>query len=115
MRVLIRKLTENMVLERDAVDRHGRLLIAAGATLTQRNLETLETSKVPVAYVEEKSYEQFRLHQEPDPLTKPEERSIRNRFRHTDLEGEFARALFEECIQRTREAKTPRAQESGTS
>jgi hypothetical protein len=37
-----------MILERDAVDRAGRLLIAAETALSERLLEVRETAQIPV-------------------------------------------------------------------
>lgn len=103
MRVLRTNLTPGMTLERDAMDRTGRLLIGAETELTDRLVEVLKTAQIPVVYVTDKSFEEHDCVPDLPPLSREQQRDIDGRFRHVDLHGDFAREVFGECIIHSRE------------
>ncbi len=103
MRVLRSNVAPGMVLETGAMDRSGRMLIGAKTVLTGRLLDILDTAKIPLVYVTDISYEAHKTSPDLLPLSRKQEREINSRFRHVDLEGSFARALFDECLNHARE------------
>ncbi len=56
MRVLRSKLAAGMVLESNAIDHDGRLLIGPNTELTDRLLGVLENARVPIVYVTDQSF-----------------------------------------------------------
>ncbi len=105
MRVLRSKLSEGMVLDSDAMDRSGRMLMSAGTEITAHLIDVLENARIPIVYVTDPSFEEHSTAKEPEPLSKQEERVIVGRFRHVDCEGTFAKALLEEVVHAARERK----------
>lgn len=98
MRVLRSKLSVGMELESPAVDRDRRMLIGEGAVLTDRLIEVLETAEIPILCVTETPFAAHRTCGDLPTLSKQQEQQIHSRFRHADLEGDFAGAVFGECI-----------------
>lgn len=113
MRVLRTNLSPGMILDSDAMDRQGRMLISANTELTDRLLEVLETTLIPILHVTDDSFEEHNCAPELPPLTREQEREITGRFRHVNLDDDFARAVFEECLNHAREcsATDPKATE----
>ena len=103
MRVLRGKLAPGMILDSGAMDRHGRMLIGANTELTEHLLDVLETTRIPIVYVTDASYEEHKTCPDLSPLSREQERAIDSLFRHVDLEGLFARAVFDECLNHARE------------
>ncbi len=103
MRVLRTNLTPGMILEGGAMDRLGRMLIGADTKLTERLLEVLETARIPIVYVTDASYDQHKSCPDLPPISREQKREITGRFRHVDLEGLFARVVFDECLNHARE------------
>lgn len=104
MRVLRSNLSAGMILEEGAMDRDGRMLVGAETVLTDRMLDVLETARIPIVYVTDASYEECKTCPDLPELSKEQEKELRDRFRHVDLEGEFARAVFDETLNHAREA-----------
>lgn len=103
MRVLRTNLSPGMVLDANAIDRSGRMLIGVEAELNEHLLEVLETAQIPVLYVTDDSFKQHNRAPELPPLSREMSREITGRFRHVDLEQGFAREVFNECIHHARE------------
>ena len=112
MRVLRSKLLPGMVLETEAMDHDGRMLMGADTELNDRLITVLENARIPIAYITDSSFEEFNTYKEAEPLSKKEERQIRDRFRHVDLEGEFAKTLLEEVMHIARERNEAAAEAS---
>ncbi|MCP5044363.1 MAG: hypothetical protein GY944_25310 [bacterium] len=110
MRVLRARLAPGMILETGAMDRDGRMLIGADTVLTERMLEVLDNSQIPILYVTDESWEAHKTGPELPPLDEAKVRALTRRFEHTDLTVPFARAVFEECMSIARE-KTAQAEE----
>lgn len=113
MRVLRTNLSPGMILDASAMDRAGRMLISAKTELTDRLLEILETARIPIVYVTDDSFEEHNCAPKLPPLTKEQEREITGRFRHVNLDDDFARAVFDECLNHARKcnAQDPEATE----
>lgn len=103
MRVLRAKLAPGMVLEAGAMDRDGRMLIAEGTALSGRMIDLLEIAKIPILYVTDESWRACKTCPDVPPLSEAAQRRLAERFRHVDLEGSFARAVFDECSYIARE------------
>lgn len=103
MRVLRTNLIPGMILEGGAMDRLGRKLIGADTELTEHLLEVLQTARIPIVYVTDTSYDEHRCHPDLPPISRAQKREITGRFRHVDLDGPFARAVFDECLSHARE------------
>ena len=104
MRVLRTKLSPGMILEDGAMDRDGRMLMGSGTVLTDRMIGILETARIPIVYVTDASYEECKTCPDLPELTKEQEKEIRDRFRHVNLDGQLARAVFNETLNNAREA-----------
>jgi len=95
-----------MILETGAVDRDGRMLIGPGCELTRRLIRVIEITQIPILYVTDESWEANKTCPEPLPLSEAQEEAMRDHFLHVDLEGSFARAVFDECTNMLREETT---------
>ncbi len=94
------------------MDREGRMLIGADKELTDRLIEILETARIPIVYVTDASYEACKTCPDLPVLTKEQEEEIRDRFRHVNLDGLFAKAVFDETLNHAREALASASEEA---
>lgn len=92
-----------MELESPAIDRDRRMLIGEGAVLTDRLIEVFETAEIPIFYVTDTSFEAHRTCRDLPTLSNQQEREINSRFLYVNLEGNLAGAVFDECVNHTRE------------
>ncbi len=113
MRVLRAKLAQGMILEAGAVDRDGRMLIGPETTLTDRLIQVIDNAQIPILYVTDESWETHKTCPELPPLPEAEEQRLHDRFTHVDLEGPFARAVFDECMNLAREDAASEARPAG--
>ncbi len=96
-RINIEDVQPGMVLESDAKDRSGRVLLGAGNTLTEKHLKIFKTWGVTEADIKgiEKEEVAARVISRLDPLRLKEvEAQTRERFRHSDMNHPFTSELF---------------------
>ncbi|MDP6980029.1 MAG: hypothetical protein QF570_15735 [Myxococcota bacterium] len=97
------KLAPGMILEVGAVDRDGRMLIGPETVLTDRLIKVIDNAQIPILYVTDESWETHKTCPELPPLPEAQEENLRDRFMHVDLDGPFARAVYDECMNMARE------------
>ena len=96
-RINLEDVQPGMVLESDAKDRNGRVLLGAGNVLTEKHLKIFKMWGVTEADVKgiEKEEVAARAVSGFDPLLLGEiEEQMRERFRHTDMKHAFNSELF---------------------
>lgn len=103
MRIIRDKLAPGMVLESGAIDRLGRMLIGPGIELTEKLIKVIDNAQMPILYVTDESWEANKTCSEPPALSPEDEERLQEHFMHVDLEGPFARAVYDECHNMARE------------
>lgn len=96
-RINLEDVRTGMVLESDVKDRNGRVLLGAGATLTEKNLKIFKMWGVTDADIRGVAKEDVaaRAVSGLDPQVVDEiEAQMRDRFRHTDMNHPFNAELF---------------------
>ncbi len=86
----------------DITDTSGRLLVAAGAVLTERHLEALRTWDVPSLRIVQPEEEDPSRAAPLQPLSQEEEARVRDLFRHNDLDHPVMQILLEQSLERAR-------------
>ena len=103
MHFAISDLEVGMEVDQEVSDASGRILAGVGVLLTDRHLEVFLAWGIASVSIRAEG-EQV---QKQRVLSKEEERALRERFTHLDLEQPFGRALFAKCLDRERAKPAP--------
>lgn len=96
------ELETGMVLQNDVKDGAGKLLIPAGATLSERHLRALAMWGIDQVVIEggDEDATDAGLRQMSPAQEEAARSRARKLFKHCDLESEISRVLFDICVDR---------------
>lgn len=88
-----------LVLAKEIVDKNGRVIVKKGTKLTEKHLKAFKVWRVMQFYVEGEGEEVASEGVSEEDFLKAE-RKVRPNFRHTDMESDFIKTLYDYCVRK---------------